>query len=67
MDQTSASNLYDENDQYVHIPCVVVVVYSGLTSLSTMFQYITMVAGCDRELSARFYSVASLKYHAPDT
>ena len=39
VDQTSASGLYDENDPYnVHIPCVVVIVCSGLTSLSTMFQ-----------------------------
>ena len=34
VDQTSASGLYDENDQYnVHTTCVVVVVCSGLTSL----------------------------------
>ena len=39
VDQTSASGLYDENGQYnAHIPCVVVVVCSGLTSLSTMVQ-----------------------------
>ena len=39
VDQTSASGLYDENDQYnVHIHCVVVVLCSGLTSLSTNFQ-----------------------------
>ena len=43
LDQTcgsdSASDLYDENDQYnEHIPCVAVVVCSGLTSLSTNFQ-----------------------------
>ena len=40
-DQTSASRLYDENDQHnEHIPCVVVVVVvcSGLTLLSTIFQ-----------------------------
>ena len=38
VDQTSASGSYDENDQYnEHIPCVVVVVVcSGLTSLSTI-------------------------------
>ena len=37
VDQTSASGLYNENDQYnEHIPCVVVC--SGLTSLSTIFQ-----------------------------
>ena len=34
VDQTSASGLYDENDQYnAHIPCVIVVVCSGLASL----------------------------------
>ena len=41
VDQTSASGLYNENDQYnEHIPCVVVViaVWSSLTSLSTIFQ-----------------------------
>ena len=40
VDQTSASGLYNEIDQYnEHIPCVVVVVVcSGLTSLSTNFQ-----------------------------
>ena len=41
VDQTSASGLYNENDHYnEHIPCVVVVVVvcSGLTSLSTIFQ-----------------------------
>ena len=39
----------------------------GLMSLSTIFSHITMVSGCDRELSAHFYSAVSLKYHAPDT
>ena len=39
VDQTSSSDLYDENEQYnEHIPYVVVVVCSGLTSLSTVFQ-----------------------------
>ena len=39
VDQTSASGLYDENGQYnERIPCVIVVVCSGLTSLSTIFQ-----------------------------
>ena len=38
-DQTSASGLYEENDQYnAFIPCVVAVVCSGLTSLSIIFQ-----------------------------
>ena len=55
VDQTSASGLYDGNDQYnEHIPCVavVVVVCSGLTSLSTISSHFTTVSGCDRELSA---------------
>ena len=42
-------------------------VYSGLTSLSTIFSHITKVSGRDRELNAHFYSAASLKYHVPDT
>ena len=49
---------------------VVAVVCSGLTLLSTIFQSYhngMCQSGCDRELSARFYSAASLKYHAPDT
>ena len=38
VDQTSVSGLYEENDQYnAHIPCVIVVC-SGLTSLSKNFQ-----------------------------
>ena len=44
MDQTSASGLYNENGQYnEHTPCVVVVVivFSGLTSLSTLFSVIS--------------------------
>ena len=48
---------------------VVVVVVSGLTSLSTNFQSyhdgVWLRQG--RELSAHFYSAASLKYHVPDT
>ena len=70
MDQTSASGLYDKNDQYnEHIPCVVVVVCSSLTSLSTInfLSHVTMVSGCERKLSAHFCCVASLKYHYPDT
>ena len=43
---------------------VCVCVYSGLTSLSTFFQ---SYHDGDRELSAHFYSAASLKYHVPDT
>ena len=31
------------------------------------FSHITTISGCDMELSAHFYCVASLKYHAPDT
>ena len=39
VNQNSASGLYDENDQYnEHISCDVVVVCSGLTSISTNFQ-----------------------------
>ena len=39
VDQTSSSGLFDENEQYnEHIPCVVVFVCSGLTSLSTILQ-----------------------------
>ena len=39
VDQTSSSGLYDENDQYNEpIPCAVVEVCSGLTSLSTILQ-----------------------------
>ena len=42
VDQTSASVLYDENDQYnERIHCVVVC--SGLTSLSTIFQSYHMI------------------------
>ena len=66
VDQTSESGLYDENDPYnENIPCVVVC--SGLTLLSTIFQSYYKVSGCDRELNAHFYCVVSLKYHAPDT
>ena len=70
VDQTAASGLYDENDQYnEQLPCVVVVVVvcSGLTSLSTIFSHITTVSGCDRELNAHVYCLASLKDHTPDT
>ena len=31
------------------------------------FSHITTGSGCDRELSAHFYCVALLTYHAPDT
>ena len=42
---------------------VVIVVCSGLTSLSTIFRsYHDGVC-----FSAHFYSAASMKYHAPDT
>ena len=44
-----------------------VCVYSGLMSLSTIFQDIMTVSGCGRELNAHFYSAATLKYHVPDT
>ena len=47
----------------------IVVVVSGLTSLSTIFQSyhdgVWLRQG--RELNAHFYSAASLQYHAPDT
>ena len=61
VDQPSASGLFDDIDQYnEHIPCVVVVC-SGLTSLTIIFSHITTVSGCDRKLNAHFYCVA------PDT
>ena len=48
---------------------IFVVVVSGLTLLSTIFQSyhdgVWLRQG--RELKAHFYSAASLKYHAPDT
>ena len=69
VDQTSASGLYNENDQNnEHIPCVVVVVVvcSGLTSLTTIFQSYHDGVWL-RQGSAHFYCVASLKYHVPDT
>ena len=46
-----------------------IVVVSGLTSLSTIFQsyHDGVWLRQDRELNAHFYSAASLKYHAPDT
>ena len=64
MDGTSSSGLYAENDQYnEHIPCVVVVC-SGLTSLSTNVQsYHDGVW----ELNAHIYCVVTLKYNALDT
>ena len=48
---------------------VVVVIVSGLTSLSTIFQsyHDGVWLRQDRELNAHFFSAASLKYHAPDT
>ena len=48
---------------------IVVVVVSGLTSLTTIFQSyhdgVWLRQG--RELNAHFYSAASLTYHVPDT
>ena len=38
-----------------------------LRRFQQFFIHITKVSGCDRELSAHFYSAASLKYHAQDT
>ena len=46
----------------VSVRCVCV--YSGLTSLSTIFQSYHDGVWL---LSAHFYSAASLKYHVPDT
>ena len=61
VDQTSSSGLYDEKDQYnEHIPYVVIVVRSGLTSLSTIFQ--TYHDGVWLRQGAQ----CSLKYHAQD-
>ena len=60
VDQTAASGLYDKNDQYnEQLPCIVVVVVvcSGLTSLSTIFQsyhdgvWLRQGAQCSRLLS----------------
>ena len=33
-------------------------VFSGLTSLSTIFSHITMVSGCNRELNTHYYILA---------
>ena len=38
-----------------------------LRRFQQFLSHITTVSGCDRELNARFYSAASLKFHAPDT
>ena len=46
---------------------VFVCVYSGLTSLSTVFQSYHDGVWLWWELNAHFYSAASLKYHVPDT
>ena len=46
---------------------VVVVVCSGLTSLSTIFLSYNNGVWLRQDLNAHFYSAASLKYHAPDT
>ena len=68
VDQTSASGLYNENDQNnEHITCVVVVVCSGLTSISTSFQSYHDGVWLRQGAQCYFYCVASLKYHAPDT
>ena len=78
VDQTSASGLYDENDQYnEHIPCVVVVVCSGLTSLSTIFQSYhdgvwlrkcSLLLCCDTEVSCpRHLTWYHTQSHYPDT
>ena len=46
--------------------CVCVCVF-GFNVAFNNFSVITTVSGCDRALSAHFYSAASLKYHVPDT
>ena len=66
VDQTSSSGLFDENELYnEHIPCDVVDVCSGLTSLSTIVQsYLdgvwlrqgaqcSLLLCCDTEVSCR--------------
>ena len=55
MDETSASSLYDED------------LFGFNVAFNKFFSHIKTVSGCDREVSAHFYCVASLKYHAPDT
>ena len=63
--ESLTSNTFYKNCAFL---AVVVVVCLDLTSLSTIFQWhIMTVSGCDRELSAHFYSAASPKYHAADT
>ena len=65
MDQTSASGLYDENDQYNEHILVLLLLF--IRRFQQFFSLITTVSGFNRELSAHFYYAASLKYHAPDT
>ena len=68
MDQTSASGLYDENDQYnEHILCVIVVDCSVLTSLSAIFQSYHDGVWLRQGAQCSLFCVASLKYHTPDT
>ena len=68
VDQTSSSCLYDENEQYnEHIPCVVVVVCSGLTSLSKKFQSYHDGVWLRQGAKCSLLLCCTLKFHAPDT
>ena len=80
VDQTSAFGLYDENDQYNgKIPCVVVIC-SGLTLLSTIFQshhdgvwlqqgaQCSLLLCCATEVSCpRHLTQYHMQSHYPDT
>ena len=81
VDQTSASGLYDENDQYnAYIPCFIAVVCLGLTSLSKLFQsyhdgvwlrqgaQCSLLLCCVTELScSRHLTWYHTQSHYPDT
>ena len=49
------------------LPRLLLLFVRVLHRFQQFLNHITAVSGCDRELSAHFYSAASLKYHAPDT
>ena len=67
MGQTSSSGLYDENEQYnEHIPCVIVV-FSGLTSLSTIFQSYHDGVWLRQGAQCSLLLCCDTKYHALDT
>ena len=51
--------------ELIRVWCVCV--YSGLTSLSTIFQSHHDGVWLRQGAQGHFYSAASLKYHAPDT